>query len=59
MEYPEHMLSWQNKKSINTFGLKKHLIKSYANLFTMDFIFNSELHNRNSVHTAALLDCLA
>ena len=28
-EYQQHMFLWRNKKKINTFGLKKHLIKSY------------------------------
>ena len=29
-EYPQHMFSSRNKKNIDTFWLKKHLIKSYV-----------------------------
>ena len=33
-EYPQHMFSWRNKKTVNTFGSKKHLIKSYMRTST-------------------------
>ena len=33
-EYPQNIFLWRNTKNINTFGLKKHLIKSYAFLST-------------------------
>ena len=33
-----NMLSWRNKKNINTFGLKKkHLIKSYAQIIWKNY----------------------